>query len=66
MSRPLKHRVLVVDDEENIRVVFAQLLQRERYEVAAAENGFDALLKLKQFVPDVIISDLNMPKMFRI
>jgi len=29
MSRPLKHRVLVVDDEENIRVVFAQLLQRE-------------------------------------
>ncbi len=63
MSRPLKHRVLVVDDEENIRVVFAQLLQRERYEVAAAENGFDALLKLKQFVPDVIVSDLNMPKM---
>jgi CheY-like chemotaxis protein len=63
MSRSLKHRILVVDDEESIRVVFAQLLQREGYEVATAENGFDALLKLKEFVPDVIISDLNMPKM---
>jgi len=27
------------------------------------ENGFDALLKLKEFLPEVIISDLNMPKM---
>ncbi len=62
MSRP-KHRVLVVDDEDSIRVVFTQLLQREGYEVATAENGFDALLQLKQFLPDVIISDLNMPKM---
>ena len=63
MSRPFKHRILVVDDEESIRVVFAQLLQREGYEVATAENGFDAFLRLKQFLPDVIISDLNMPKM---
>ena len=63
MSRPLKHRILVVDDEESIRVVFSHLLQREGYEVATAENGFDALLKLKQLLPDVIISDLNMPKM---
>jgi CheY-like chemotaxis protein len=63
MSRPLTHRILVVDDEESIRVVFAQLLQREGYEVATAENGFDALLKLNQVLPDVIISDLNMPKM---
>lgn len=63
MSRPQKHRILVVDDEESIRVLFALLLQREGYEVATAEDGFDALLKLKQLLPDVIISDLNMPKM---
>ena len=63
MSRPLKHRILVVDDEESIRSVFAQLLQREGYEVTTAEDGFEALLQLKQFLPDVIISDLNMPKM---
>jgi len=63
MPGPIKHRILVVDDEESIRLVFAQLLQREGYEVATAENGFEALLQLKQVLPDVIISDLNMPKM---
>jgi CheY-like chemotaxis protein len=63
MSSPLKHRILVVDDEESIRLVFAQLLQRDGYEVKTAENGFDALLQLKQFHPEVIISDLNMPRM---
>jgi len=62
-SGHLKHRILVVDDEESIRVVFARLLQKEGYEVATAENGFDALLKLKHLLPDVIISDLNMPQM---
>jgi CheY-like chemotaxis protein len=63
MSSPLKHRILVVDDEESIRLVFAQLLQRGGYEVTTAENGFDALLQLKQSLPEVIISDLNMPRM---
>ncbi len=63
MSLQSKHRVLVVDDEESIRDVFTQLLQREGYEVEVAENGFEALLKLKEFLPDVIVSDLNMPKM---
>ena len=63
MSAPVKHRILVVDDDESVREVFALLLLKEGYEVAAAENGFDGLLKLKQLVPDVIISDLNMPKM---
>jgi CheY-like chemotaxis protein len=57
------HRILVVDDEESIRDVYSQLLEGEGYEVATAENGFDALLKLKQSLPDVIISDLNMPRM---
>ena len=60
---PFKHRVLVVDDEESIRLVYAQLLHRQGYEVATAENGFDALLQLKHSLPEVIISDLNMPKM---
>jgi CheY-like chemotaxis protein len=58
-----KRRILVVDDEECIRAVFALVLRREGYEVAAAQDGFDALLKVSQFVPDLIISDLNMPRM---
>ncbi|MCU1271859.1 MAG: response regulator receiver protein [Acidobacteriaceae bacterium] len=62
-TSPIPQRILVVDDEEAIRDVFAQMLQAEGYEVTTAENGFDALLKLKQLRPDIIISDLNMPKM---
>ena len=63
MPPALKHGVLVVDDDESVREATALLLREEGYEVTAAENGFDGLLKLKQLVPDVIISDLNMPKM---
>jgi CheY-like chemotaxis protein len=58
-----KRRILVVDDEECIRAVFTVVLQHEGYEVATAQDGFDALLKVSQFVPDLIISDLNMPRM---
>lgn len=60
---PALNRILVVDDEETIRDVFAKMLQAEGYEVATAENGFEALLRLKHFSPEVIISDLNMPEM---
>jgi CheY-like chemotaxis protein len=64
MSGPVKHRILVVDDDESVRDVFTLMLREKGYEVATAENGFDALLKLKEVViPDVIISDLNMPEM---
>ena len=63
MSTRLKHNILVVDDDESIRDVFSQVLRKEGYGVATAENGFDALLKLKHFLPEVIISDLNMPEM---
>jgi CheY-like chemotaxis protein len=62
-TSPVRHRILVVDDEQAVRDVFARMLQEEGYEVATAENGFDALLKLKHFSPEVIVSDLNMPKM---
>jgi len=53
----------VVDDEEAVRDLFARMLRKEGYEVTTAENGFDALLRLKHFSPEVIVSDLNMPKM---
>lgn len=63
MSTSVKKQLLVVDDDESVREVFAALLRNAGYEVRTAENGFDGLLKLKQLVPDVIISDLNMPEM---
>lgn len=59
-----KRRILVVDDQPEIRELMVSLLTtRGGYEVKTAEDGFDALLQLKAMQPDVIIADLNMPRM---
>jgi len=58
-----KNRILIVDDDPTIRTMVATTLSGEGYEVATAEDGFDALLQLKTKVPELIVSDLNMPHM---
>lgn len=58
-----KHRILVVDDEPLIRRTMSIMLTQEGYDVATAADGFDALKQIKVSIPDVIISDLNMPQM---
>jgi CheY-like chemotaxis protein len=60
---PFKDRILVVDDEPSIRKTSEILFQQKGYEVITAANGFEALLELKRAQPDVIICDLNMPRM---
>src|SRR5271167_3924057 len=56
-------RVLVVDDEENIRLVLRTLLKKHGYEVEVAEGGEAALTALESFDPDVILTDVRMPRM---
>jgi two-component system response regulator AtoC len=56
-------RVLVVDDEENLRLVLRTLLRRHGYEVETAESGEDALGLVDSFGPDVVLTDVRMPKM---
>jgi two-component system response regulator AtoC len=56
-------RVLVVDDEENIRLVLRTLLKKHGYEVEVAEGGQAALAALDSFDPDVILTDVRMPRM---
>jgi CheY-like chemotaxis protein len=63
MFNPVKHEVLVVDDEHAVRESFAMLLRASGYEVSCAADGFDALLQLKRSLPSVVLSDLNMPQM---
>jgi DNA-binding response OmpR family regulator len=63
MSNTPKHRILIVDDDQSIRASVAMLLAEERYKVSTAEDGFDALLQMKTRVPELIVSDLNMPQM---
>ena len=56
-------RVLVVDDEDNIRVVLQAVLRKAGYEVATASNGQEALEAVEGFSPDFVLTDVRMPKM---
>ncbi len=56
-------RVLVVDDEENIRLVLKTFLKRDGYEVEVASGGKEALSLVESFGPDFILTDVRMPKM---
>jgi CheY-like chemotaxis protein len=53
--------VLLVEDEEQLRRVMKDLLQREGYSVAEARDGIQALDEVDRHAPDVIILDLNLP-----
>src|SRR5690349_13756123 len=54
-------RILIVDDEANIRRMLGALLKSEGFEVAEAPNGNAALLTLEEMPPDAILMDLMMP-----
>jgi CheY-like chemotaxis protein len=63
MSNPSKRQILVVDDNPGVRETISMLLVNSGYDVIVAEDGFAALSQLKKMLPDVIVSDLEMPRM---
>ena len=62
-GRNFQTRILVVDDEPVILETMTAILESEGFVVRTAEDGFAALLALRQTPPDIIISDLRMPNM---
>src|SRR6476659_11140837 len=56
-------RVLVVDDEESLRTIVRTFLKRDGYEVEVAASGEEALGLVETFGPDVILTDVRMPRM---
>ena len=56
-------RVLVVDDEAMLADLLAQALRHEGWETDTAKDGLDALAKAASFHPDVVILDVQMPRM---
>ena len=58
-----KNVVMVVDDSLTVRRVTQRFLQREGYQVVLAKDGVDALEKLQEVKPDVMLVDIEMPRM---
>ncbi len=58
-----KRKILVVDDQESMRVLLQDMLEAIGYEVTLAEGGEQALGILRESNFDLVLSDLNMPGM---
>ncbi|CAI8843559.1 MULTISPECIES: response regulator transcription factor [Bacillus] len=58
----MKKRIVIIEDEDNIREICKRYLEREGYEVYTAVNGIEGWNVFQQYQPDLIILDLMMPK----
>ena len=58
-----RNLVMVVDDSITMRRVASKLLERHNYEVVTAKDGLDALAQLQDLRPDVMLLDIEMPRM---
>lgn len=63
VAAPHLPTVMVVDDSLTVRKITSRLLLREGYQVVVAKDGVDALEQLIDALPDVILSDIEMPRM---
>jgi len=59
----MKKKILIVEDEEGLRLLYEEELKAEGYEVLTAQNGKEAIQKLEKRKPDLIILDIVMPVM---
>ena len=62
-NEPKPQRVLVVDDSETIRRSAEIFLKQSGFEVILSGDGFDALVKVCDYHPDLILVDIMMPKL---
>jgi CheY-like chemotaxis protein len=58
----MKARILIVDDERNLRVTLTEILASYGYEILEAENSVDALAQLRVQEPDLVFCDWKMPE----
>lgn len=58
-----KASLVIVDDECPVRSTLSHVLTEVGYRVRCAEDGFSALVEMRNEVPDILVSDLNMPNM---
>jgi DNA-binding response OmpR family regulator len=58
-----KSRILVVDDEEDVRVFLKKRLERNNFKVSTASTGGECLDAIGEFNPDLVLLDIVMPHM---
>lgn len=58
-----QYKILIVDDEPDIRDLLQYCLKREGYNTSTAANGEESIVEALKFIPDLIIMDMMMPKM---
>ena len=59
----IKASILIVEDEESVRTSLAEVFAYLGYRTRSAADGLAALIEIRQEVPDILLSDLNMPAM---
>lgn len=62
MAKTQSHRVLIVDDDQDILELLKYNLEKEGYEVETASNGMIAVEIAKKFIPELILMDIMMPQ----
>jgi len=58
-----QYRILIVDDDVDIREFYSDIVGSEGYSIVSAENGLVAMDKIRHLKPDLVISDIRMPEM---
>jgi CheY-like chemotaxis protein len=58
----VRPRVLVVDDDELVRLVIARTLRLSGFDVFEARDGLEALARMPVAAPDLVLTDMNMPR----
>ncbi len=53
-------KILIVDDEEHVRLLYSEELKADGYEVITAENGYKLLERIEEEKPDLVILDIKM------
>ena len=59
----MSKKIMIVDDEPDVRMSVGQMLEVSGYTVIEAENGTDCLNKLEEKIPDLVLLDIMMPGM---
>ena len=58
-----REKILIVDDEPDTVIILRDRLEMDNYEVVTASDGYEALEQMDQEIPDLVLLDIQMPRM---